>query len=65
MDSVGYGRSGPEVLTVLINAGAVVNARNNQGRTALDIAMSMSTFDNTRKIELLRGTGAKQSKDLP
>ena len=65
MDSVGYGGSGPEVLTLLINAGAEVNARNNKGRTALDIAMSMSTFDNTRKIELLRAAGAKQSKDLP
>ena len=65
MNSVGYGGSGPEVLTLLINAGAEVNARNNKGRTALDIAMSMSTFDNTRKIELLRAAGAKQSKDLP
>lgn len=64
MLSVGYGRSGPEVLTVLINAGAEVNARDNQGRTALDIAMSMS-FDNTKKIELLRAAGAKRSKDLP
>lgn len=55
----------PEVLTVLINAGAEVNARNNQGRTALDIAMSISRYDNTRKIDLLRAAGAKRSKDLP
>ena len=55
----------PEVLTVLINAGAEVNARNNQGRTALDIAMSISRYDNTRKIDLLRAAGAKRSKHLP
>ena len=65
MGSAGYGGSDPGVLTVLINAGAEVNARNNQGRTALDIAMSISRYDNTRKIDLLRAAGAKRSKDLP
>ena len=65
MEGVGYGGSDPEILTVLINAGAEVNARNNQGRTALDMALSISRYDNTKKIELLRAAGAKKSKDLP
>ncbi len=51
-----------QVLRRLIEAGALVNSRNSQGETALDIAREIRRKD---MINLLSGAGAKSGRDLP
>ena len=45
----------PDVATALINAGADVNAKTNDGRTPLDIALGKN---RTEVAKVLRGAGA-------
>ena len=52
----------PEILTLLIKAGADVNAKNNNGETPLDLA---GAENKSKNAEVLRAAGGKRGEDLP
>ena len=58
-------RCSKEIAENIITNGANVNAKNNNGRTPLDIATNPENLFKTEEfIELLRKHGGKTSKEL-
>ena len=57
-----YGNENPEVLTILIEAGADVNVKNVDGETPLDRA---EDGYKPKNADVLRAAGGKLGKDLP
>ncbi|MDB4775900.1 ankyrin repeat domain-containing protein [bacterium] len=56
----------PEVVTLLIKAGADVNAKSESGRTPLDFAISPPYGSpKPKNAEVLRAAGGKRGQDLP
>jgi len=48
-----------EIIKLLLKHGANVNDKNNEGKTALDIAMAFSSPNRTEIIRILKAAGAR------
>ena len=53
MTVAAYNNPNPEVLTVLLEAGADAKAKSNEGKTALDYARENEALKGTQALKLL------------